>query len=174
MNAASAPGPARKSDKPPHGGWFPIREEWLRRIDRTLDSEVARRKAILALVTVFRIANLEGANTFTRPVASIARDMALSYRHALEGLGLLQALGLLTIRENRIPGTKERAPSQYTVLAGEATLLPGGKILQRQRIPKNSANNTSNPYPNDSASASENAEAIDGLNASLYEPEEAA
>jgi hypothetical protein len=41
-----------------HAGWFPMHEESLRKIERTFDEEPTRRKAVAALVTVCRVANL--------------------------------------------------------------------------------------------------------------------
>lgn len=129
------------SDDPKtHEGWFRIYEEDLRTIERTFDREGARRKAIAALLTVTRIANLEGAATFTRPISSIARDMAYSYPHAHEALHHLKAAGILKITEQNIAGSKEKAPSRYTLTRLEQNvtrLLPTKKSGEGQRVSNN-------------------------------------
>lgn len=104
------------SEEKTHRGWFPIHEEALRIIDKTFDREGARRKAHAAYLTLSRIANLAGSETFTRSIASIARDMSYSYGHAAEALDLLSTAGLCTIEKRTIPNSKERAPSVYTLL----------------------------------------------------------
>lgn len=98
-----------------HAGWFCIYEEDLRLIEATFDREAARRKAGAALLAVTRIANLERKATFTRAISSIARDMAYSYPHAAEALQLLKTAGIITIEERKVSGSKENAPSRYTV-----------------------------------------------------------
>jgi len=108
----------------PHEGWFPIYEESIRQIERTFDREGARRKAMAALLAVSRIVNLEGKNTFTRRIASIATDMSYSYPHAAEALQLLASTGILTIHTQSVPNSKEKAPSVYTLEQNVLRLEP--------------------------------------------------
>jgi hypothetical protein len=124
-----------------HAGWFPMHEESLRKIERTFDEEPTRRKAVAALVTVCRVANLEGSATFVRPIASLARDMGYTYRHALQALHLLAEIGLIAITDQHVAGSKERAPSRYT-------LLPIEKKQTGQRNSNNSLNNDPIHAPN--------------------------
>ena len=128
----------------PHEGWFPIYEESIRLIERTFDREGARRKAMAALLAVSRIVNLEGKNTFTRRIASIANDMSYSYPHAAEALHLLASAGIITIKSQSVPNSKEKAPSVYTLEQNVLRLEPcsvsrGGPRVSNnlQEQPKN-------------------------------------
>jgi hypothetical protein len=129
-----------------HCGWFPIHEEAIRIIERTFDGEGARRKAIAALVAVSRIANLERTNTFTRPISSIARDMSYSYGHAAEALALLETAGLLKIKGQTVPGSKEKAPSIYTLLQNGGTVgTKKGKVTPAVKNPAMAENSQAFP-----------------------------
>jgi hypothetical protein len=105
-----------------HQGFFRVFEEDLRKIESTFDSPSAKRKAFAAWIAVLRIANLEGSETFTRNIGSLAFDMSFSYRHAQDALVLLERSGLLQIVRKKIEGTKENAPSVYTLLQNGRTL----------------------------------------------------
>lgn len=141
-----------------HSGFFKIDEEHVRVIERTFDTDTARRKALAALMTVSRVANLEGCDTFSRSVASLAKDMAFSYRHALDGLRLLETSGIIEIDERFIPGTKERGLSTYTLLHSGTTLLPTGTRLvpssETGLGPRVSKNSTKNSTKNSSKGGS--------------------
>lgn len=113
--------------KLPHSGWFAVSEEALRIIDRTFDREGARRKAQACYITLLRIANLERSNVFIRSIAQIGKDMSYGYSEAAKALKLVQATGLCAIEQRQVSGTKELAPSQYTVstLLGENSATLG-------------------------------------------------
>ena len=121
-------------DKPAkaHCGWFAVSEEALRMIERTFDREGARRKAKACFITLLRIANLEGSKVFIRTIAQIAKDMSYGYSEASKALKLVEATGLCTIEQRQVAGTKELAPSQYTVstLLGENSATLGAIKLR--------------------------------------------
>ena len=143
-------------DKPgkAHCGWFAVSEEALRRIERTFDREGARRKAKACFITLLRIANLEGSIVFIRTIAQIAKDMSYGYSEASKALKLVEATGLCTIEQRQVAGTKELAPSQYTVstLLGENSATLGAINLRLGERSKSSVspritNNSSKNEP---------------------------
>ena len=150
-------------DKPAkaHCGWFAVSEEALRMIERTFDREGARRKAKACFITLLRIANLEGSIVFVRSIAQIAKDMCYGYSEAARALKLVEATGLCTIEQRQVAGTKELAPSQYTVstLFGENSATLGAINLRLGERSKSSVspritNNSSKNEPGTGESAS--------------------
>ena len=100
----------------PHAGWFRVEEEAMRLIDRSWDKLCNARSAANCYVTLCRIANLKGNDVFEVSIASLARDMHCVYRDAQKALALVESIGLVKIERRKIPGTKENAPSIYTVV----------------------------------------------------------
>jgi hypothetical protein len=96
-----------------HKGWFRVEEQAVRRLRDTYDVQSTYRLAFLVYVTLCRVANLEGSDTFTRRIASIAGDAGLSYNATAEGLELVRTAELVTITARTVSGSKERAPSEY-------------------------------------------------------------
>lgn len=148
----------------PHNGWFAVREESLRTIERTFDREAAVRKATAAYVALLRIANLEGSCVFVRKISQIAKDMSYSYPHAAEALKLVEACRLCSIEKQKIPGTKELGPSKYTVVGAmpqkEPTLeqnvtrlVPTRKSGEGPRITNNSSKNILRRYQEEKGGA---------------------
>ena len=111
----------------PHNGWFAVSEESLRTIERTFDREAAVRKATAAYLALLRIANLEGSCVLVRRISQIAKNMSYSYPHAAEALKLVEACGLCSIEQQKIPGTKELGPSKST---------PSGRSLTKRANPR--------------------------------------
>ena len=147
----------REQSPKPHNGWFAVREESLRTIEQTFDREAAVRKATAAFVALLRISNLEGSFVFVRKISEIAKDMSYSYPHAAEALKLVEACGLCSIEQQKIPGTKELGPSKYTLLGAlpqkELTLEqnvtrlePTRKSSQSPRYTNNSSKNVPRTY----------------------------
>jgi hypothetical protein len=99
-----------------HGGYFRVEEEALRKLRSTYDRPSAYRLALLSYVTLCRVANLEGSETFVRSVSSIGQDAGLSYNAAAEGLALVESAGLVKIEGRTVEGTKERAPSLFRLV----------------------------------------------------------
>ena len=114
----------------PHKGWFAVPEESLRTIERTFDREAAVRKGTAAYIALLRIANLEGSCVFVRKISQIAKDMSYSYPHAAEALKLVEACGLCSIEQQKIPGTKELGPSKYTLV----NTLPQKELTLEQNV----------------------------------------
>jgi len=136
----------------PHLGWFKIEEGALRKLRDTYDRPSAYRLAVAVYVTLCRVANLEGAETFTRRLASIASDAGLSYNATGEGLALVRGAGLVTIAAKTVTGSKERAPSEYQLVRMSPTecatsptekgRLPTSRNSQvLQRVSKNCTKN---------------------------------
>jgi hypothetical protein len=99
-----------------HRGWFRVEEAAVRKLRDTYDRQSAYRLAQAVYVTLCRVANLEGSDTFTRRIASIASDAGLSYNAAAEGLDLVKSAGLLTVTAKTVANSKERAPSEYQLV----------------------------------------------------------
>ena len=99
-----------------HAGWFRVEEEALRKLRSTYDRPSAYRLALLSYVTLCRVANLEGSDTFVRSVSSVGQDSGLSYNAAAEGLALVESAGLVKIEGRTVEGTKERAPSLFRIV----------------------------------------------------------
>ena len=103
-------------DRGAHGGWFRVEEAAIRKLKATFDSPASFRKAQLAYMVLLRIANLEGSDTFSRRVASLADDFGYNYDEAAQALKLVQQAGLLEIVQQTVPGSRELAPSRYRVV----------------------------------------------------------
>jgi hypothetical protein len=148
-----------------HHGWFALSEESFRKIERAYDDMGARRKAKAALTTMHRIANLKGVRTFIVEISSIGKDMDYSYPHAEEGLKLLEHLNLLVIKRRQLPGTKLKAPSEYTICRpieqNVLSIEPTRNFDECPRIPKNSTKNSSNNNQEREVTFSSIREAVD-------------
>lgn len=118
-----------KSNKSQHGGKREISAEpfcWqhkeaLRIIDNNFEQDVG--SAHLVYLAMTRIASDEGAESFTRPISQIAKLAGVSYRTASPILHRFEALGLIRVQRNTVTGTKEHAPSTYTMLGNGCLTL---------------------------------------------------
>ena len=119
----------------PHLGWFRVEESAVRKLRDTYDRQSAYRLALAVYVTLCRVANLEGRDTFTRRIASMASDAGLSYNATVEGLGLVKSAGLVTITGKTVAGSKERAPSEYQIARMSPTEC-GTSPTEKGRLPK--------------------------------------
>ena len=167
----TVPGLLSKKEKD-HGGWFAISEHSFRLIERSFDTPALRRKAQAMLVTLHRIANLRGVRTFVAEIADIARDVNYSYCEAESGIQLLEILKLVEVKRRQIPGTKLKAPSEYTVHppvfqnkpqidGNHLSIEECSKIGDSPRIPKNSTKNSSNNNQEREVTFSSIREAVD-------------
>ena len=158
MNETQEPLAPVAIDRPVHAGWFPVQEESVRRIKRTFDDPKKYRKALLAYVTLLRLSNLKGVCQFSERIGAIADDMGYRYDEAAEALQLVKQVGLCEIEAQTIPGTKERAPSLYTVkhalpeiaarLPEKSARLPfSSEADESPRVPKNSPKNVPRTSP---------------------------
>jgi hypothetical protein len=119
----------------PHLGWFKVEESAVRKLRDTYDRQSAYRLALAVYVTLCRVANLEGRDTFTRRIASMGSDAGLSYNATAEGLELVKSAGLLTITAKTVAGSKERAPSEYQLVRMSPTEC-GTSPTENGRLPK--------------------------------------
>jgi hypothetical protein len=113
-----------------HGGYFRVSEDAIRLIHRSFDKPAVTRAALLAYQTLCRVANLRGKTTFDARIASLGQDMAFTYRDAQRALELIEGIGLVKIQRRKVPGTKENAPSIYTL----ETLLPNATTSDQEAI----------------------------------------
>jgi hypothetical protein len=115
-----------------HTGFFRVGEEAMRKIAASFEEPWAARAAMLAYVTLCRKANLRNTATFADRLASMAQDMAFSYREAQRAIGLLESIGLVTVERRTIPGTAAKLPSIYhvqTLLPDATTFMPDAGTL---------------------------------------------
>ncbi len=125
-----------------HRGYFIVEEQALRKLRSTYDRQSAYRLAWMVYVTLCRVGNLEGSEVFIRAISSIAQDAGLSYNAAAEGLSLVQSAGLVKVESRNVEGTKEKAPSQYTLVrmfpteCGTSPTESGTSPTEKGRLPK--------------------------------------
>jgi hypothetical protein len=111
---------SRPKQRKTHFGYFRVSEEAIRLIHRSFDKPCVTRAALLAYQVLCRIANLRGSQTFEVSIRSLSQDMAFEYREGQRALGYVETVGLVHIRRRKVSGTKENAPSIYTLV----TMLP--------------------------------------------------
>ena len=88
-------------------------------------------------IALSEIASDEGSEIFTRPIKQIADRAAVSYRTTASILTRFEALKLIAVERHVVEGTKERAPSTFTMLGnGCRTLGNGCCRLSLPRIEK--------------------------------------
>lgn len=107
--------------KKEHRGYFRVSEAATRRIESYFDEPHVKRAALLVYFSLCRIANLEGCETFERPICSISKDVGYSYRETQRAIRNLKSIKLVEVQTRTIRGTKLKAPSTYVV----RTMLPG-------------------------------------------------
>jgi molybdenum-dependent DNA-binding transcriptional regulator ModE len=95
--------------------------------DATNDVNSAR--TIYVALTEFASDN--GSETFTAPIAQIARRAGVSYRTACAILNRFESLKLIAVKRHVVEGTKERAPSTYTMLGNQCITLCNRRIQAR-------------------------------------------
>jgi len=118
-----------------HRGWFRVEESAVRKLRDTYDSQSVYRLALAVYVTLCRVSNLEGQDTFTRRIASIAHDAGLSYNAAVAGLDHVRDAGLLKVTAKTVEGSRERAPSEYH-LVRMSPIEWGTSPTENGRLPK--------------------------------------
>lgn len=91
-------------------------------------------------VALSELASDEQSETFTAPISQIARHSGTSYRTTANILKRFESLKLIHVSRSTVPGTKEHAPSTYSML-GMACLTLGKQ--NRKRLPRrlNNQNN---------------------------------
>ena len=91
-------------------------KEALRKIERTYDSESRTRLASCAYFALTRIASDKESESFECSIREISHYMHYSYKEALEGIKLAEIAGVIRVERRLMLGTKENAPSIYTLL----------------------------------------------------------
>jgi hypothetical protein len=99
------------------GNWAWFSKSATGRIREACDSHSFLKSALAVYSTFAECASNEGGSTFTIGKKKIAGMAGVSDRHMDEISKFLQAIGLLTWKENYILGTKERGHNTYTLLA---------------------------------------------------------
>jgi len=91
--------------------------------DATNDVNSAR--SVYVALTEFASDN--GCETFTVPINQIARRSGVSYRTASGILNRFESLRLIAVQRHIVEGTKERAPSTFTMLGNRCLTLSSGR-----------------------------------------------
>ena len=98
--------------------------------------------ALSVYVALSQLASDAHSETFTAPISEIARRAAVSYRTAAGVLKRFEALELIAVQRSTVPGTKEHAPSTYTMLRtpcltlGKQNQICLPKDIKEQKQPK--------------------------------------
>lgn len=95
------------------GGYFPTPKADYALLNERCGGKTASAKAVYA--AMLQIANDRSTATFTVEINVIRSVAGVSLRTAKSMLDILEDLGLIHIKRRREPGTKENAPSTYTV-----------------------------------------------------------
>jgi hypothetical protein len=125
----------------------------LRTIDNIFDATNDAAAARSVYLAMTEIASDEQSDTFTKPIANIARRAHVSYRTASEKLKRFEALEIIRVERNTIPGTRELGPSTYTLGNGCLTLGNGGLQASLPRDKKNLKKNLDDEPAREAASA---------------------
>jgi hypothetical protein len=98
---------------------------------------------ISVYVALTELASDAQSETFSAPISEIARRACVSYRTAFSFLKRFEDVKLIAVNRSTVPGTKEHAPSTYTMLCTpcltlckrDARRLPKG--IKNQKNQKN-------------------------------------
>jgi hypothetical protein len=89
--------------------------------------------ALSVYLATSELASDAQSETFTAPISQIARRAGASYKTTAKILNRFESLKLLHVERSTVPGTKEHAPSTYTMLGTPCLTL--GKC-ERSRLPR--------------------------------------
>jgi hypothetical protein len=102
--------------------------------------------ALSTYVALSELASDPQSETFTASINQIARRAGASYNTAAKILNRFQSIKLIAVQRNLVPGTKEHAPSTYTMLGTPCVTL---RKREASRLPKRLNNrnklNTASP-----------------------------
>jgi hypothetical protein len=115
---------------------------------------------ISVYVSMSELASDAQSETFTAPISQIALRAGTSYRTTAEILNRFESMKLIRVQRNIVPGTKEHAPSTYTMLGTpcltlgkrEASCLPKmmNNTKKKKKVsPPNPPLHNSTPTPSD-------------------------
>jgi molybdenum-dependent DNA-binding transcriptional regulator ModE len=105
------------------GPWCWQHKEKLTMITDIFDATNDVNSARTIYVALTEFASDNGNETFTVPIAQIARRAGVSYRTAFAILNRFESLKLIAVKRQLVEGTKERAPSTYTMLGNQCITL---------------------------------------------------
>jgi len=101
--------------------------------------------ALAVYLAMTELASDAQAETFTAPISQIARRAGASYRKTAKVLNRFESLKLIHVQRKTVEGTKEHAPSTYTML-GTPCLTLGQR--DAKCLPKSSKNRNNRNKPN--------------------------
>jgi hypothetical protein len=87
----------------------------LRRIADLCEDRKDRAQILAVYLALTWLSSDRQAEVFQIAIGRIAERSGVSYRKAADVLNLLSRVGLLSVSENFVDGSKERAPSTYTL-----------------------------------------------------------
>jgi hypothetical protein len=96
----------------------------MKTIADVFDNDIASARSVYVALT--EIASDEGSETFTRPIRQIADRAGVAYRTAATILNRLESLKVIAVERGVVEGTKERAPSTFTMLGNKNLRLGNG------------------------------------------------
>jgi DNA-binding IscR family transcriptional regulator len=89
--------------------------------------------ALATYLALTELASDAQSETFTAPISKIAQRAGASYRTTQNILNQLESLNLIAVERSTVPGTKLKAPSQYTLI-GTPCLTLGKR--EARRLPR--------------------------------------
>jgi hypothetical protein len=111
--------------------WLWMEKAILRMIRDVFDATNDVSSALAVSVALAEIGSDEQSDTFTKSIREIAGRAGASYKSAARILSRFEALKIIAVERNKVPGTKEHAPSTYTL----CTLGNDYPTLGNDRIP---------------------------------------
>jgi hypothetical protein len=118
--------------------WLWIEKKIMRTIRDVFDATNDVSSALALCLAMTEIASDEQSDTFTKPIAEIAKRAGLKYRTTISMLSRFEELRFIRIERNTVPGTKLQAPSTYT-LCNHCIPLCNGRI--QRSLPRGMKNN---------------------------------
>ena len=116
------PRPAKPDDD---GPWAWCAKAALRLIRAAMDCDPFLDQVLAVYLVLCELASDSQRSEFTVARREIARRSGVSLRRVAEVLSRLRSVGLLTWKQNAIPGTKELGPSTFTIMSCTASTTSG-------------------------------------------------
>jgi hypothetical protein len=128
MNERMQPNNSQHESKPRNikevGPWCWQEKEALRMIrDVCEDGNGHSASELATYLALSELASDAQLETFQAPISLVARRAGVSYRTAANILKRFESLKLIAVARSTVPGTKERAPSTYTMLRNHCATL---------------------------------------------------
>jgi hypothetical protein len=132
-NEQSKPNSGRGSKPCKERPWLWIEKAIVRTIRDVSDATNDVSSALAVKVALAEIASDEGSDTFTKSISEIAKRAGVKYRTATSMLGRFEALKIIAVQRNTIPGTKLQSPNTYTL---GNHCLPLGNSRSQRSLPR--------------------------------------